>query len=131
MTSDCFENQLKRLIARFGDKSFDSEFTRLVGREMSSTPNDDFIRIVDTMIGTRPAHKPPLLTDFREQRLQCEKDRLAKESRWAAEEIERSRVNLPDILEKHYGKISSIKEAIEIERLKIKAQQADDEKEGA
>lgn len=127
MTKECFENQVVRLIERFGAKSFDGEFNKLVSKEMATTPNDEFIRIVDIMIGTRAANRPPLLTDFREMRLQSEKDRFAKETRWAAQELERVKINLSDILQKAgYGKVASITEAIEIEKLKIRTRQADD-----
>jgi hypothetical protein len=127
VTKDCFDEHVPRLATRFGEKAFDVEFKKLLAREMASLPNDEFIKIVEIMIGTRPPNRPPVLTDFREMRLQAEKSLLSRETRWAATELKKVQANLPEVFEKAgYGKISNISEALEIAKIKLRAKKTDE-----
>lgn len=121
MTPECFEAQVGRLRLRFGEKSFDHEFIKLLSREMSPLPNDSFIKIVDTMIGTRPHNSPPILTHFREMKLQSEKYALSRNTQLAANAMSKSTIEMKDILSRHgYEGAANLKEAVEIQILKNK-----------
>ena len=66
MTENQFKEQIKRLIARFGEKHFDPNFTMLVKKSVIDMHEKWLKRLCDTIIGEYSVHRPPLLKDFRE-----------------------------------------------------------------
>jgi hypothetical protein len=125
MTKECFDVQVTRLKLRFGEKAFDPEFIRLISREMFELSNDQFISIIDTMIGSRKHTDPPTIVHFREMRSQTEKQELSKLTHWVAQAFNKD-LPLKDVLQKHYAGCETLAEAIEIEKIKIKVQQIND-----
>lgn len=84
MTPEFFVSQISRMKQRFSERAFDIEFTKLVGREVSQMSNEDFLRLVDVMVGGRKHTMPPTLTDFREMRLGIEKQSFNRDVQGAA-----------------------------------------------
>lgn len=76
MTEEFFQTQIQRLKTRFGEKAFDKEFVTLIARECFSMSDADFLDLVNTMIATRKHNSSPILTDFREMRIQSEKNKF-------------------------------------------------------
>jgi hypothetical protein len=125
MTQTFFVEQMHRLKTRFGEKSFDIELIKLLGREIASVEEDFFRRTVDTWIGMRKNNNPPLLVDFREARLAFEKNNLARETIGASKNFAFS---LKEVLQKHY-KVETVKEAYELEKLKLVLGGVDEKKQ--
>lgn len=100
MKQECFDTQIKRLKLRFGEKAFDPEFARLVGREVWTLNDNQFVYLVDVLIGSRPHSRPPTITDFREMRLQSEKGAMARNTTHAFESAARERPDLREVLKK-------------------------------
>lgn len=73
MNQPFFISQIERLKSRFGFKHFDPEFVRLVANEIHDMSEHGFKRTCDVFIGSRSVNKPPLLSEFREARLNEEK----------------------------------------------------------
>ncbi len=130
MTQIFFLSQIDRLKRRFGEKHFDIEFIKLVGQEVNSMSDMGLQRFVDVMIGSRTHNKPPLLSEFREARLNEEKQRLSRDGQKWVEEISRParQKGLKKILKELYG-VSSVKEAIEYERLQKGLREANETKD--
>lgn len=84
MTRQFFETQVSRLVRRFGDRAFDPEFVALVADEVKDLPAEAFKLVVDTWIGNRRPHDPPMRADFVEARLAHAKLRLKAEAKGAA-----------------------------------------------
>lgn len=61
-----FDAQITRLKLRFGEKAFDLEFKKRLFKSHGFYSVDEFARIVDRIIESRPHTRPPLLADFRE-----------------------------------------------------------------
>lgn len=116
MTEVSFLDQINRLKTRFGAKSFDSELTKLLAKEVAIVPENFFTNVVDTWIGMRKTSNPPLLIDFRECRLSWQKSLLKKEISTANREFNNG---LKDVLRREY-KVDTLKEAFELEALKVR-----------
>lgn len=123
MTEAFFKDQVRRLRTRFGDKAFDTEFVLLVWREVRDMSEAGFARAVEIMIGSRTPLKSPLLSDFREARLNEEKLKLQNDLRGAAQILNRKapeemRRHLNSVLGREYGATDSVVDALEIARLR-------------
>ncbi len=122
MTQEFFLKQIARLKSRFGEKAFDGEFVQLVAREVKDMSESSFVRFVDVMIGSRTAHKPPLLSEFREARQKDEKIRFDNDVNGAARALRRApqemRKHMQNILKKDFGGVESLTDALEVARLK-------------
>lgn len=117
MTQEFFQDQVKRLKMRFGEKAFDSEIVQLIGREVISMTREDFMRVVDVMIGQRAANKPPLVSDFREARLAQEKYKF---NRVVQEAVSPSnwQNGLQAVLDRDYPGCKTLSEAVELQKLR-------------
>jgi hypothetical protein len=78
MTQEFFEQQIDRLKVRFGEKAFDKEFVSLIAKECFSMQDADFLDLVNLMIATRKHNSSPILTDFREMRVQSDKNKFGR-----------------------------------------------------
>lgn len=74
-------DQINRLRIRFGETAFDTEFVKLVVNEVSTMSEYGFKRSCDIWIGSRTRNKPPLLSEFREARLNEERVKLDNDTR--------------------------------------------------
>lgn len=116
MTPDFFNQQISRMHLRFGEKAFDPEFTKLVAREVSAMQNEDFMRLVDFMIGSRKHNMPPTLTDFRESRIAIEKRAFSREVGGAARAMDRQwQGGLHAYLAKEYPGAKTLNDAVAIQ----------------
>jgi len=61
-----FTLNINNMSQRFGEKSFDAQFVRILWDLVKDQNYDWFQKTCDVFIGERPAHKPPLIVDFRE-----------------------------------------------------------------
>lgn len=125
MSPQAFHTQWQRLIVRFGVKSMDDELKLLVTREVHDMGETAFQRFVDVLIGSRTAHKPPLLSEFREARLAEQKLRFQNETQAAARAFtqhapEELRANMRKVLSKEFGKVESVADALQIARLRLR-----------
>jgi len=127
MTDECWNRQKERLINHFGEKHYSREFCLLLAVECKSTPDSEFVHIVDTMIGSRPAHRPPLLQDFREARISLEKLRLQRDLHDAINTLNTSwPKGLQAYLAREFPGCRNIWEAIQVRKLQIQVAQAND-----
>ena len=119
--------QFKRLKMRFGEKAFDEEFCRLAMKEVSIVSEQYFIIAVDRLIGSRTHTKPPMIDDFRQIRLNEERHKLTRQVEESIQSMNDPRLGqgLRDYLVKHYPGCSTVQEAVEIERLKLKIEEAE------
>lgn len=126
MTFDFFKSQIDRLKLRFGEKAFDPEFIRLLHKEVNPMSNQSFVHVVDVLIGSRPASRPPLLIDFREMRIKIEKEDFNKVVNGAVKTVYNpaNHNGLKSYLAKEYPGCNSLWEAVEVERLRIKVKRA-------
>lgn len=132
MTQPCFETQIERLRVRFGKNAFDPEICVLIGIECRNLSDADFFDLVSTLIGTRAHNRPPLVTDFRELRLQIEKRALAQKLDSASTAFKKSDAKIEDVLERQgFLGCRSLHEAIQNEAKKLRIIKQDDPKEGA
>lgn len=120
-----FQSQVQRLILRFGQRNFDPEFCKLIFREVDGMSEQGFLRFCDVLIGSRTPNKPPLLTDFREARLNEQKHKFENDVRGATQALtrrapEEMRKYLRQVLSHDYGGVESVKEALEIARLRLR-----------
>lgn len=124
ISEEFFLIQMTRLRTRFGEKAFDREMTRLIAQEVKTMSEAGLRRAIDVMIGSKPAHLAPLLAEFREARLAEERNRFNNETQAAAKALRRApeemRSNIRSLLDDHYDGASSLKDALEIARRKIK-----------
>ena len=129
MSPEFFSQQLHRLRLRFGEKAFDPEFTKLVLREVSPMANDDFLHMIDVMIGSRKHNHAPTLTDFREQRYKSEKEGFNRLCEGAHKALERPRqTGLKSYLALTYGtECKSLWQAVEMQVAMNKIKQATEE----
>ena len=119
MTQEFFLLQIDRLKSRFGAKNFDPSFVQVVGREVATVSPEHFRQTVDTWIGTRKTMNPPLLTDFRECRIAHDKTKFQAEVQQASNVFH---YGLGDVLRRVY-KVDTLKEALELERTKLKLEE--------
>lgn len=124
MTEIFFLSQIDRLKRRFGEKHFDIEFIKLVGREVKTMSDEGLQRFVDVMIGSRTHHKPPLLTDFMEARLNEEKLSLSRITNEAKNTV-KDTDGLKQILKEQYGNVTNITEAVAFVKLQKRLREAD------
>ena len=131
MTQDFFKAQMKRLQTHFGDRHFNPEFTQLIWREIHDMSESGFARFCDVVIGSRTHNKPPLLSEFREARLAESKRRFENEVRGAANTMfgpsgtpEERKAHVLKVLSKEFGNVSSIAEALEIARMRLRVARA-------
>lgn len=120
MTPEQFKTQVERLRGRFGDKAFDNEFVKLVWRVVEGMHFVDFMKCVETFIGSRSHNKPPLLSEFREARLAIEKHRLNQSVDGAGKLLYHPALVKPiaEVLQKDFGAVNSVLEAMEVARLR-------------
>lgn len=120
MDESFFRTQIARFRSRFGDKAFDNEFAKLVAREVYDISEQDFLRVVDVMIGSRKHTDAPRLAEFREARIACDKRRFESEVRGAANVLEHpARFDgLRKFLAKDYPGAKKLNEAVEIQKLR-------------
>lgn len=134
MKLDFFQFQIQRLQTRFGTKAFDQEFSQLVWREVHDMSEPGFVRTVDIFIGSRSTHKPPLLSEFREARLNEKKLKFQNDLRGATEFLTKKapaemRKHLKAILSKEFGGVESVSDAFEVARMRVRAENAKNEPE--
>lgn len=129
-----FQAQMQRLITRFGVKAFDPEFSKLIWREVHDMSEPGFVRFCDVLIGSRTAHKPPLLSEFREARMNEEKLKFQNDLAGATQTLRKRapaemRAHLRSVLTKEFGAgIETISDALELAQLR---QRTEGPKEGA
>ncbi len=123
MTNEFLHAQFERLRARFGKKAFDTQISHLIASEVWSMSESDFIGLVNFLIGTKPATRPPLLEDFRNGRLAAEKRRLDRDAKaasgvmasdWTSGGLRRALDANAD-----WRGCKTLMEAVEVERLKL------------
>lgn len=122
MTPEQFKSQVIRLQSRFGEKAFDNEFVKLVWREVDGMNYYDFVKVVETFIGARSHHKAPLLSEFREQRLLMDKNRVERDAQGACRILRHPSMVKPisEILNKEYGGgVDSVAEAFTVAKLRM------------
>lgn len=121
MTPDQFKKQIERLRSRFGERAFDNEFAALVWKVVDGMQHTDFVKCVETFIGSRSHNKPPLLSEFREQRFNIERHRMEGEKRGPAKILNHPSLRpLGDILSKEYGGgVDSVADAFKIAKLRM------------
>lgn len=117
MTREVFDEQIRRLRLRFGERAFDSEFTRLIAGEMQHTTDPDLIYIVSNLISSRPATRPPLMVDFREARLSQEKYKFNQDVSGAADAVFdwSKQKGLQAYLDENYPGCKSLWEAVQVQ----------------
>lgn len=130
MTPDQFKKQILRLQSRFGDRAFDNEFAELVWRIVDGMRHDEFVKVVETFIGARSHNKPPLLSEFREQRFNIERHRMEGDKRGPAKILNHPSMRpLGEILSQEFGGgVETAADAFRIAKLRMLK---DDDKEGA
>ncbi len=74
-----FGEQVKLLQTHFGEKQFNPAFCKFLWEEVGAMPAQSFSQLVRVMVENRKANNPPVLTDFREQRLTLEKKSFERE----------------------------------------------------
>ncbi len=130
MTQDFYRQQLTRLRVRFGEKAMDAEFVMLVWREVHDMSESAFQRFCDVLIGSRTHHKPPLLSEFREARMQEQKIKFDNDVRGAVNFLERKapaemHKHLRAILSKEFGGVESVMDAVDVARHRLRMERAD------
>lgn len=125
MTPLDFDRGIKRLITRFGERNFDAEFIKLVWSEVHDMSDSGFQRFVDVLIGSRTANKPPLLSEFREARMQEQKIKFQNDVAGAANFLQRKapeemRKSMRLALSKEFGGVESVGDAMEVARLRLR-----------
>lgn len=125
MTQAFFLQQVKRLQVRFGERALDAEFVQLIWREVHEMSEHAFQRFCDVMIGSRSHNKPPLLSEFREARMQEQKLRFENDVRGASQSLERKapaemREHLGKVLSAEFGKVDGVGDALAIARLRLR-----------
>lgn len=122
-------SQIGRLKIRFGDRAFDQELISLIYREVQDMSDQELINLVDSMIGSRPASRPPLLDDFRQERLKMAKARVSIELELARKLLHSQvddRSGLGKFLKSRFPGCKTLGEAIEVRKLQIQVRKADD-----
>ncbi len=131
MTNDFFKAQITRLQVRF-PKALDNEFVMLAWKETHDMSESGFQRFCDVLIGSRTHHKPPLLSEFREARLNEHKRQFDNDVRAAASVMfggatpGSRKAHVLRLLSKEYGKVSSVTEAVEVARMKLRVARANE-----
>ena len=124
MTNEFLHAQFERLRARFGKKAFDQQISHLIAAEVWSMSETDFVGLVNFLIGTKPATRPPLLEDFRTGRLAAEKRRLDRDAMASASAIARGWTSggLRRALDANpdWKGCQTLLEAVEVERLRLR-----------
>ncbi|RYD27407.1 MAG: hypothetical protein EOP89_04835 [Lysobacteraceae bacterium] len=128
MTFPEFEVQLKRLVGRFTARHFDSEFSALLWNTVSDMSVHDFKRTVEFFMGNRKPTNPPLIPDFRDAVLTCEKREFNRDVEGAAKAVFEDDGKTPGerkahvlgVLSREFGHVNSIAEAVQIARLRIR-----------
>lgn len=124
MTNEFLHGQFERLKARFGNKAFDSQLCHLIASEVWTMSESDVVGLVNFLIGSKAATRPPLLEDFRSGRLAAERRRLERDmagasramsKEWDSESLTRAIDANPD-----WAGCKTATECVEIERLKIR-----------
>lgn len=119
MSIKFFQEQIARLVTRFGAKAFDEEMVKLIWAEVKNAPETHLKRIVDNFIGSRGPNRPPLIIDFRESIRALEAQEFKKEVKGASDMLkkmapEQMLKHAYSVLSEDFGKIESIKDALEI-----------------
>jgi hypothetical protein len=123
-----FTHQVKRLVERFTPRHFGDEFCDLLWQTVCQMSAYDFKRTCDFFIGNRKPTNPPLIPDFRDAALTCEKREFNRDVEGAAKAVfehdgktpgER-RAHVLKVLSAEYGKVDSVADAIEVARLRIR-----------
>lgn len=127
MTEIFFVSQIERLKRRFGEKHFDIEFIKLVSHEARAMSDTGFQRAVDIWIGSRTHLKPPLLSEFREAKLNEERIRLENTIRGANTVLSHpaKQEGLKRILKEQYAGVSSVTEAVDLIKLRKNLSEAE------
>lgn len=126
MTEHFFISQISRLRRRFGDKNFDPEFVKLAAIEVKSMSEMGFQRAVDIWIGSRTSHKPPLLSEFREARLNEEKLKLDGPKGAREFSVPATLISFKNILKEQFGNVATAMEAVELLTLKKRIKDEED-----
>ncbi len=81
------------------------------------------------MIGTRPASRPPILTDFRDAKNNAEKLRFEKDVNGAAQAVKGwDNLALGRALATHYPGCKTVLEAFELARFRLQMERANEAK---
>ncbi len=120
--------QIERLKSRFGDRAFDPEFIDLARGEMARMRDDALIKMVDFFIGSRPANRPPLISDFRDGRYAAEKVSFNADVAGALKALDKPwQTGLKPYLENNFPGCKTLEEAVEVRRLQIQIAKANDQ----
>ncbi len=115
-------------MSRFGAKAFDEEFSRIIAAEVKFMSEVSFVKLVNFLIGSRPPSRPPLLADFREGRLNDEKNELQRNLNKAKDIFTNPSMaeGLKSILDRDYKGAKTALEAMHIEKLRMQIKKADE-----
>lgn len=117
--------QIERLKSRFGDRSFDPEFIDLARGEMARMRDDALVRMVDFFIGSRPANRPPLISDFRDGRYAAERVSFNAEVGAAIKAFDTPwQDGLKPFLEKSYPGCKTLNESVQVQILRNQMERA-------
>jgi hypothetical protein len=132
MNQPFFLSQITRLRTRFGDKNFDNEFVKLVAAEVHDMSESGFKRFCDVLIGSRTAHKPPLLSEFREARIKENEVRFRNDVAGATRALNDPRIAKPisEVLHREFGKVESVSEAFAIAKLRLRTSESNNDDGG-
>lgn len=131
MTNEFMHGQFERLKSRFGNKAFDTQLCHLIASEVWSMSEADVVGLVNFLIGSKAASRPPLLEDFRNGRLAAERRKLERDAagaarsmdrQWDTQSLKKAIAANPD-----WAGCLTAMECIEIERLKIRLERSNAE----
>lgn len=127
MTHETWLHEKARLVDRFGERSFSKEFSLLVAIECRPLPDQDFVQMVNAMIGSRRPNDPPLIADFRNARHAWERRVFERDLAGAERAMDMpAKDGLKLYLAKKFPGCKSLNAAVEVRRLQIQVQKADD-----
>lgn len=114
-----FDDQIKRLRVKFGDKAFDPETVALIATECITLKSEEFAKIASFFLGTRKHINPPMLPDFKEAKLRAEKLAFNREVDSAADTMSSPpwQGGLKAFLAKEYPGCKTLWEAVEVRKL--------------
>jgi hypothetical protein len=135
MTEKFFMDQIARLKARFSERAFDPEFTKIVAAECITMQDRAFENLVTFLIGSRAHNSPPKIADFREGRINEEKKGFQREVIGAARSVYGNSPSssshelkpIGEVLATSFPGCKSVKEALEVARLKVMVEKANQE----
>lgn len=118
MTQDEFKEQITRLKVKFTERAFDPETCRVLWLEVATVPPNVFAEAVRIWLGHRKPSNPPLAPDFKQVKLNYERNVLKQNAMGATRAIEDPTQfqGLRTVLAKDYPQAKSLMDAVQIQR---------------